>query len=250
MGCGCTVVLLLSLTAQWLPGGGHSKTGAFRLGWPQRSCPVSVRLLSDVLCQHRKYSVFHIKGLVLQGRDYFLLLRSKDICEYLGWPAADSPPLTVRSSSSTAERLVRQEYALLLLPAVLYTGAATCAALTCSRSAAALQTGLAARLEPPVDAFLAWAALFAGPEVRMSDISGHSSFLVLGNTASMTGMAADRYGWLTIAGRAMNNAGAPTSSKICSRTGKLLNPCTKRMRELHLITSTLSATSVSGSLAA
>ena len=58
----------------------------------------------------------------------------------------------------------------------------------------------------------------------MSDISGHSSFLVLGNTASTTGMAADKYGWLTIAGRAMNNAGAPTSSKICSRTGNFSVP--------------------------
>lgn len=124
----------------------------------------------------------------------------------------------------TAERLVRQEFALLLLSAVLQIGTATCAVLTCSRSAAALHTGLAARLVSPVDPVLAWAAPFAGPEVRISDISGHSTFLVLGKTASMTGMAADRYGWLTIAGRAMNNAGAPTNSKICSRTGKVSVP--------------------------
>ena len=137
---------------------------------------------------------------------------------------ADRPLLKFKSSSLTAERMVQLKLAQWLLPAVLQKGAATCAALTCSRSTAALQTGLAARLEPPVDAVLVWAALFAGPEVRMSDIRGHSSFLVLGNTASMTGMAADRYGWLMMAGRAMNKAGAPTSSKICSRTGMFSVP--------------------------
>ncbi len=70
MGCGCTLVLLLCLTPQWLQGCG-SRTGAFRLGCPQRSCPASVRLLSHVFRWHREYSVFHIEGLVLQGGEYF-----------------------------------------------------------------------------------------------------------------------------------------------------------------------------------
>ena len=79
MGCGCTLMLLLSLTAQWLRGEGLSKTGAFRLALPQRSCLVSVRLLNNVLCRHRKYSVFYIESLVLQGSDYVLVLKSKDM---------------------------------------------------------------------------------------------------------------------------------------------------------------------------
>ena len=69
MGCRCTLILLLSLTAQWLRGGG-SKTGDLRLGWPQRSCPASIRLLRHFVRRHGKYSVLHIEGLVLQGSDY------------------------------------------------------------------------------------------------------------------------------------------------------------------------------------
>ena len=69
MGCRCTLILLLCLSAQWLRGC-SSKTGTVRLGWPQRCCPASVRLLSRIFCRHRKYSVFYIEGLILQISDY------------------------------------------------------------------------------------------------------------------------------------------------------------------------------------